>query len=105
MQTINPKQLKQRLDNGDPLALMDIREDWEFETCHIEGSQHIPMSRIMDQLDGLDRETEYVFICHHGMRSQQAIEYLESQGFARIYNLDGGIDQWAKTIDPDMEQY
>lgn len=105
MQTISPETLKQRLDNGDPLVLIDVREDWEYQTCHIEGSRHVPMSQVMGQLDSLDKAAETVFICHHGMRSQQVAQYLETQGFSRVYNLEGGIDQWAKTVDPDMEQY
>ncbi len=105
MLSLSPEELKQRLDNNDNLVLIDVREEWEFETCHISGSRLMPMNRIMSQIDDLDKEAETVFICHHGMRSKQVAQYLESQGFTNVYNLDGGVDQWAKTVDPDMEQY
>lgn len=85
--------------------LIDVREPWEFETCHIEGSINIPLSDIVRDKDKLDRHTEKVIICHHGMRSQQVAQYLESNGFAAVINLEGGIDLWARTVDPGMPQY
>ena len=106
METITPEALHEKLKNGDgsPL-LLDVREEWEYEICNIEGSKHVPMSQVVGAMAALDKDTETVVICHHGMRSQQVAQYLESQGFSRISNLEGGIDAWAKTVDPDMEQY
>lgn len=85
--------------------LIDVRDPWEFETCRIEGSINIPMSDIVNRQDDLDRHTEKVIICHHGMRSLQVARYLESIGFTSVINLEGGIDLWARTIDPDMPVY
>lgn len=106
MQTITPEELQQKLNKGEQApVLIDVREDWEFQICHIEGSQHLPMSQVAGAMDSLDKEAETIVICHHGTRSQQVAQFLSSQGFNRIYNLAGGIDAWAKKVDPDMEQY
>lgn len=106
METITPEQLHEKINNGDESpVLLDVREEWEFEICNIEGSRHVPMNQVVGAMESLDKDAETVVICHHGMRSQQVAQYLESQGFNRIANLDGGIDAWARTVDPDMEQY
>lgn len=105
MVNINPRELKKRLDEGNCPILIDVREDWEYEVCHLEGSRHIPMSIIQEKVTELDRAAETVVICHHGMRSLQVGYYLENIGFEKIINLDGGLDAWARTIDPEMPQY
>lgn len=105
MQTLTPEELREQLDQNRELVLIDVREEWEYETCHIDGSLLMPMNRIMSSLDSLDKDAPTVFICHHGMRSQQVAQYLESQGFSQVYNLEGGIDRWARTVDPAMPQY
>jgi len=105
MESISPETLNEKLSNGESPVLLDVREEWEFEICNIEGSRHIPMSQVVSAMESLDKDTETVVICHHGSRSQQVAQYLESLGFSRIANLKGGIDAWAKNIDPGMEQY
>jgi rhodanese-related sulfurtransferase len=106
MQSLTPEQLKERLEQADDSpVLLDVREDWEYQRCHIDGSRHLPMSEIVANMDSLDKNVETVVICHHGIRSQQVAQYLHSQGFRKIYNLDGGIEAWADTVDPDMEKY
>ncbi len=105
MKTISAEQLKARLDSGEKPVLLDVREDWEYETCHIENSTHINMSAVNQMLEKLVPTDETVVICHHGMRSFQVGNYLENNGFSNIINLEGGIDAWAKTVDPDMAQY
>ncbi len=105
MQAITPTKLKQRLESGDKPLLLDVREDWEYEICSIEGSVNISMSKVNEMLEKLTPEDETVVICHHGMRSFQVGAYLESSGFKNIINLEGGIDAWAKTVEPEMQQY
>jgi len=85
--------------------LVDVREPWEFATCHIEGSINIPMSAIVSYHEQLNPHTEKVIICHHGIRSQQVAYFLESLGFASVINLEGGIDMWAETVAPGMPRY
>lgn len=105
MQEVTPEQLRQRMQAGTVPELIDVREPWEFEVCYIEGSINIPLSDIVSGKDKLDRQTEKVIICHHGIRSQQVARYLEDNGFTAVINLAGGIDLWARTVDPGMPQY
>ena len=97
--------LKQRLDRGDKLELIDVRDPWEFETCRIEGSRNIPMMEIESRLETIDQSVDTVMICHHGMRSLQVAGFLERLGYLNMINLDGGIHRWAETVDTDMTQY
>ena len=105
MQSVTPVQLKQRMDDGAVPELIDVREPWEFATCHFEGSINIPMSDIVTSHDKLDRHTEKVIICHYGIRSLQVALYLERLGFESVINLEGCIDLWAETVAPDMPRY
>jgi rhodanese-related sulfurtransferase len=101
---INATQLAAQLEHENPM-LLDVREPWEFETCHIDGSVNIPMGQIPQQLEQLQMANEIVVICHHGIRSQQVIRFLRPQSVATLVNLDGGVDAWAREIDPDMPVY
>lgn len=102
---IRPHELALRLSATSELTLLDVRELWEFEICHIQGSLHIPMGQIPTRIDELSRTSEFVVICHHGVRSQNTAIYLYKQGFTNILNLYGGIDAWAKTVDKAMAVY
>ena len=88
-----------------PVTLLDVREPWEVALCRLEGSVNIPMGQIPGRLAELDPARPTVVICHHGMRSLQAGAFLERQGFADVVNLRGGIDGWARSVDPDMAVY
>ena len=105
METITVEELKDLRDNGASLLLLDVRERWEYDICHIQGSVNIPMSEIMEKLDKLERNRETVVLCHHGMRSLQVVNFLENAGFKNVKNLEGGIAAWATVIEPDMPQY
>ena len=107
MQQINPLDLSQWLQDEtrpDPL-LLDVREAGEYEICHIEGSQLVPMNTITGCYSELDEDAVIVVICHHGMRSYQVGAFLERQGFANIINLNGGMDRWANDVDSTMAKY
>jgi rhodanese-related sulfurtransferase len=105
MQSITAVELKNKLDSGENPVLLDVREAWEYETCHIDGSINISMSNVKQMLDELKPDDEMVVICHHGMRSFQVASYLEGNGFNNILNLEGGVDAWAKSVDSEMAQY
>lgn len=106
MRQMTAMELRERLEEGGELPLLlDVREPWEFDICRIEGSQLLPMGRIVSSLDRLDPERETVVICHHGIRSQQVAYFLERNGFSRIINLQGGVDAWARDVDPEMRAY
>jgi rhodanese-related sulfurtransferase len=104
MRRIDVVQLAAQLEHENPL-LLDVREPWEFEICHIDGSINIPMGQVSPQLEQLQIASEVVVICHHGIRSQQVIRFLQQQSAAALVNLDGGVDAWARAIDPDMPVY
>ena|SRR3979411_2799677 len=85
--------------------LLDVREPWEFQTCSIAGSLHVPMGEIPSRAGELDRSGDVVVICHHGGRSMQVATFLEKNGFPKVHNLAGGVDAWARSVDPAMPVY
>ena len=85
--------------------LLDVRENWEFATCHIAGSTLMPMQTIPARIDDLDEEADIVCICHHGARSLNVAAFLEHHGFSKVSNLTGGIHAWAVQVDSSMPQY
>jgi rhodanese-related sulfurtransferase len=89
---------------GQPL-LLDVREPWEYQTCHIEGSRLMPMNTVPAQQEELDPETPVVCICHHGTRSMQVAAFLERAGFTDVSNLTGGVHAWAAQVDGTMPTY
>ena len=106
MEEFSATQLHQFLQetDDDPL-LLDVREEWEFNRCNIDGSVLIPMGQITSALNELDPVRTTVVICHHGIRSRHVGRYLEQQGFKHIINLNGGVDAWARDVDLDMAIY
>ena len=86
-------------------ALVDVREPWEYERCHIEGAQLVPLRELPARLAELPHDRELVLVCHHGGRSLQAAGWLARNGFSNVHNLAGGIDAWARTVDPAMPRY
>jgi len=87
------------------MQLLDVRENWEFQTARIDGSALIPMGEIQARMSELDPASETVVICHHGGRSMQVAMFLERQGFSSVHNLAGGVDAWARSVDPSMPTY
>src|SRR5690242_13097559 len=102
MEIMDVTGLKHCLDQGNKVTLLDVREPWEFDICHIPGSVNIPMSRIVNRIDELNKTAFTVVICHHGSRSYQVASFLEGNGFEKVSNLDGGVSAWAEQIDPQM---
>jgi rhodanese-related sulfurtransferase len=86
-------------------VLLDVREPWEYEKARIAGSQHVPMAQVPARKDEIDAAADVVVICHHGGRSMQTALFLEKNGFAKVHNLAGGVDAWARTVDPSMATY
>jgi adenylyltransferase/sulfurtransferase len=102
---ISPQQLKARLDQRQPIVLLDVREDWETRLCRLENAMHIPVEEIELRAEELDPNDEIVVYCHHGVRSAAVAAYLRQRGFARAVNLAGGLDLWARAIEPSMRRY
>jgi rhodanese-related sulfurtransferase len=105
IEQLQPAELAQRLAGSDAPVVLDVREDWEWQTCAIAGSAHLPMGQIPARLGELDRSRAIVCVCHHGIRSQQVALFLARQGFERLANLSGGIDAWAEDMEPAMARY
>ncbi len=107
MRQISPAELAQRLNDPQQPApvLLDVREPWEFQHCHIAGSVPMPMASVPARLSELDPAREIVVICHHGGRSAQVCMFLAHQGYAQVVNLAGGVAGWAAQVDPSMPQY
>lgn len=106
MKEFSAEQLQQFLQSSDadPL-LLDVREEWEFDRCHIDGSVLVPMGEIPSQFNELDPNRVTVVICHHGIRSRSVGIYLEREGFDDVINLSGGVAAWAKDVDVSMAVY
>jgi rhodanese-related sulfurtransferase len=107
MRQISVTELHQWLEdtNRKRPVLLDVREPWEFQITHLDGSIHMPMGSVPARAAELDPETETVVICHHGGRSQQVAAFLERSGFGAVYNLSGGVDAWARQVDRGMPTY
>lgn len=87
------------------MTILDVREGWERDLCGIGGSLHIPLNELPARLQELSKDDPLVVLCHHGMRSLRAVIWLRSQGFDQAVNLAGGIDAWARQIEPGMRTY
>jgi len=106
MQQMTVHALKERLAQpGAKPTLLDVREGWELNICALHGALHIPMGQIPARAGELDPEQELVVVCHHGVRSMRVAQYLASRGFCKLYNLQGGVNAWAREIDPAMPTY
>jgi molybdopterin/thiamine biosynthesis adenylyltransferase/rhodanese-related sulfurtransferase len=102
---ISPHDLKRRIDAGDSVLILDVREPFEHKIACLENATLIPLDQLSDRMNELDPAREIVAVCHHGMRSAFAVDLLQSAGFERAVNLTGGIDAWAAEIDPSMPRY
>lgn len=88
-----------------PPVLLDVREPWEYDICHLHDSTLIPMGQLANRVQELNKDEETVVICHHGVRSLQVCYFLTSAGFTNLINLSGGLAAWALDIDKDMATY
>lgn len=102
---ISPQDLKTRLDKGEAVVLLDVREPEEVEIVHLPGSVPIPMGDIPGRVHELDPDKEIVVYCHHGIRSMRVAMFLAQRDFDQVKNLAGGIDAWARDVAPGMARY
>jgi adenylyltransferase/sulfurtransferase len=106
MDEITPAELKQRLDNGDDIQIVDVREDKEVAIGRIPNSIHIPLGQILGRMKDIDPNRETVVHCKMGGRSSRAIEALQRSGFqGKLINLKGGIIRWSDEVDPSVPKY
>ena len=104
MQEITVQELKEKLDSGEDFQLIDVREDFEYETSNI-GGLLIPLGGIVIEADKVSKDKPVVIMCRSGKRSAAAIMQLEQLGYTNLSNLQGGILAWAAEIDPDLSVY
>ena len=103
-----PHSVKQRLDAGEALVLIDVREPHEFALARIEGAALIPMRQIPGEVPELERRADasaLIVYCHHGVRSLQVVEWLREMGIEACQSMAGGIDAWSLSIDPSVPRY
>ena len=105
MSEISPQDLKARLDRHEAPLLLDVRQDWETRLCALPNAVHIPIEEIELRVAELNAEDAIVVYCHQGVRSAAVAEYLCALGFKDVRNLTGGVDLWARTVEPGMRRY
>jgi len=106
MEEITATQLKQRLDNGDDIQIIDVREPNEYAMARIPNSIHIPLGQVLNRMSEIDPSRETVVHCKMGGRSARAIEALTQAGFhGKLANLKGGITAWSNEVDPSVPKY
>jgi rhodanese-related sulfurtransferase len=103
---ITPEEVKMKLDGGEAVTLLDVREPWEFETAHMPGAKLVPMGDIPSRAhQELDPEDHIVVVCHHGVRSMNVTAWLRQQGFENAQSMRGGIDAWSRRVDGTVPVY
>jgi sulfur-carrier protein adenylyltransferase/sulfurtransferase len=104
---ITPAELKQRLDNGDELVLIDVREPFEWDIANLApyGARLIPLDQVLERQGEIDPAAEVVLYCRSGARSAGAARQLSANGYDRVLNLKGGIKAWAEDVDPSLPTY
>lgn len=102
---ISPRETQDLLARDEKVLFVDVREKWEYDTAHLEGSTLIPLGDIPANLQRIDSAEAIVLFCHHGMRSLDAAVWLRSQGVEGARSMAGGIDRWSAEIDPAVPRY
>jgi rhodanese-related sulfurtransferase len=105
---ITPAEVRSRLDSGDPVFLIDVRQPEEYAICRIDGAQLVPMNTVPAALQDLEAKADegtLIVFCHHGMRSLNVVNWLRGQGITECTSMSGGIDRWSIEIDPSVGRY
>jgi adenylyltransferase/sulfurtransferase len=106
MEEITSTELKQRLDNGDDIQIIDVREDYEVAIARIPNATHIPLAQVLTRMNEIEPNRETVVYCKMGGRSARAIDALQRSGFeGKLINLKGGITGWSNEVDPSVPKY
>jgi adenylyltransferase/sulfurtransferase len=103
---ITPRELRRRLDLGEPIVLVDVRERWEADIVSLPEARLIPLNELSYRAEEeIDPEEEIVLYCHHGLHSMEAALFLWDLGYEDVRSLTGGIDRWAIEVDPLLPRY
>lgn len=103
--SITVQELRRWRDEGRDFVLLDVREPWELAICRFPDALAIPLNSLPERLAELGNTVPLVVVCHHGIRSLHAMRWLQANGVVAATNLSGGIDAWAREIDPSMGVY
>ncbi len=105
---MTPGEAKRRIDAGEAIALIDVREPSEYAICALEGAELIPMQTVPERLAELDERADEKLLlvyCHHGIRSLNVVCWLREQGVENCQSLAGGIERWSRQVDPTVPRY
>ena len=105
---LTPLEVDRRWPEGQresAVVLLDVREPEELEQAALTGACHIPMRQVPERLDELPKDRPIVVFCHAGGRSRRVAQFLAANGFEQVFNLDGGIDAWSRTVDERVGRY
>lgn len=104
---IDVRQLAERLARGEPIHLLDVRQQWEHDSAALPGSQLIPLDQLSHRADEIETDPGALIVvyCHHGIRSLSGAALLQHLGFANVASLAGGIDAWSIHVDPRVPRY
>jgi adenylyltransferase/sulfurtransferase len=102
---VSPKALKELIDNGREMVVLDVREPFEYEIAHLNNAKLIPLAQLAGRVNELDTARPIVVYCHTGQRSAQAVRFLNGLGFKKAKNLKGGIKAWGNEVDPTIQMY
>ena len=104
---IHPTTLAKKLDAGEPVYLLDVRQPWEHDHCHLRDSTLIPLGELPERLSEVELPpgATVVVYCHHGVRSLSGAAILEANGFGEAFSLAGGIEAWSLLVDPTVPRY
>jgi rhodanese-related sulfurtransferase len=102
---IMPREVKDLLAQNDKILFLDVREQWEYDTAHLQGSVLIPLREVPGNLQRIENSDQVIVFCHHGMRSLDAAAWLRTQGVESARSMTGGIDRWSTEIDPKVPRY
>jgi len=97
--------LKEKIDRGQPVVLVDVREPMEWEIAHLDRAVLIPVAQVPGRVNELSTADEIVVYCKTGVRSGRITNFLRDLGFRKVKNLVGGIDEWAEKVEPEMPRY
>ena len=104
VQEITVKELKQKMDDGEPINVLDVREPHEYEVANI-GVKLVPLGELPRRLAEFDQNENFAIHCKTGGRSAKAVKLLQDAGFTNVYNVKGGITAWSEEIDPSVPKY
>lgn len=102
---INVQQLKALRDAGEAHLVLDVREASELQAASLDGALHVPLMTLPDRVSEIPADMPVVVMCHHGMRSMNAVQWLRANGMDNVVNLIGGISAWAREVDPSVGSY